>query len=383
MTARKILRPVYWPIRRVVRFVLWAFPVLGNLLSPRAANGRRILAIYDTASQPFSVGDLLIFQEASLVLCQKHHVDQVDIAIVYDPLNPASSDPVFVGSITEDNVMYHLASILPIAQVNQRLGSLFIFNSHEHLQLYINDNANRYHVWPSGWKVATREYLNPVTFNDLLYSHYKEHGSIPYLSCRPFLKKWAENFYREHVHPQVPVTINIRNNKGWHPHRNSQLDCWIAFFEYCETRYPAKFVVICAYSEIDDRMRKCANVIIAKDYQTGVEQDLALIHASAMHMGVSSGPATMAWFSSNPYLIINTTDKLEFFEHPNMVKQVESNIQRFWFAGSLQRFVTEVESAELLIREFELMWEAVGLQYWESAGNVESKPGAELHTWLR
>jgi hypothetical protein len=379
-----VLRPIYRPVRRVARFVMWAFPSIGNLLSPRSANGRRILAIYDTSSQPFSVGDLLIFQEASLVLCQKHQVDVVDFAIVYDPKNPASSDPVFAASITEGNVMYHLASILPIAQVNQRLGSLFVFNSHEHLRRYIIDNTERYHVWPSAWLVATREYLSPVVFNDLLYSHYKEHGSIPYLSCRPFLRDWAEGFYHEYVCPQVPVTVNIRNNKGWHLNRNSQLDCWIEFFQHCEIRYPARFVIICARSEVDDRLRKCTNVIIAKDYQTGVEQDMALIHTSAIHMGAGSGPATMAWFNSKPYLMVNTVCKIgEFYERPDMIKQEESNIQRFWFAGPLQRIANGVESMELLISEFALMWEAVDLQHWKSTANDESRSGAELHTWLR
>ena len=382
--AKIILRPVYWPARRVARFVIWAFPALGNLLSPRSSNGRRILAIYDTSSQPLAIGDLLIFQEASLVLCQKHRVDIVDFAIVYDPSNPAAADPIFAGYITKDNVMFHLASILPIAQVNQKLGSLFIFNSHEHLQRFINDNADRYHVWPSGWKVATREYLSPVVFNDLLYRHYKEHGSIPYLSCRPFLKDWAKGFYREHVHPQVPVTVNIRNNKAWHLHRNSQLDCWIEFFQHCETRYPAKFVIICARSEIDDRLRTCANVLIAKDYHTGVEQDMALIHTSAMHMGAGSGPATMAWFNSKPYLMVNTLYKTgEFFEHPDMIQKESSNIQRFWFAGPLQRVANGIESADLLIREFALMWEAVDVQHWQSTVHVENGPRAELNTWLR
>jgi hypothetical protein len=363
---------------------MWVFPSLGNLLSPPSANERRILAVYDTSSQPFSVGDLLIFQEASLVLCQKYQVNVVDFAIVYDPQSPASSDPVFAAGITDGNITYHLASILPIAQVNQRLGSLFVFNSHEHLQRLINDNADRYHVWPSGWKVATREYLSPLVVNDLLYSHYKEHGSIPYLTCRPFLKVWAEGFYHEYVHPQVPVTVNIRNNKAWHHDRNSKLDCWIEFFRHCETRYPAKFVIICARSEIDERLRECTNVIIAKDYQTGVEQDMALIHTSAMHMGAGSGPATMAWFNSKPYLMVNTVYKTgEFLQHPDMIQQEGSNIQRFWFAGPLQRVANGVESADLLIREFALMWEAVDLQHWQSTASVESKSGAELHTWLR
>jgi hypothetical protein len=381
---KPILRPVYWPMRSVFRFVLWAFPVLGKLLSRRSANGRRVLAVYDVSVQPFSVGDLLIFQEASLVLCEKHQVDVVDFAIVYDPRDPASSDPVFSESVTEDNVMYHLASLLPIAQVNQKLGSLFVFNSHAHLQRYINDNADRYHVWPSGWLIATREYLSPIIFNDLLYSHYKEHGSIPYLSCRQFLKDWAEDFYRRNVCPKVPVTVNLRNNKGWHLHRNSTIDCWIEFFQHCESRYPAKFVVICARAEIDDRLRDCSNVILAKDYHTGVEQDMALIHTSAMHMGAGSGPATMAWFNNKPYLMVNTTYKIgEFFERPGMIRQEERDIQRFWFAGPLQRVANGTETAELLIREFALMWEAVDKEPWQSAANAVGRPGAGLQTWLR
>ena len=381
---RRYLHPIYRPIRRFVRFVLWAFPSVYNFLPFRRNQGRRILAVYDTSSQPFSVGDLLIFQEASLVLCEKFSVDIVDFAIVYDPDNPASSDPVFAASITEDNVLYNLASILPLAQVNQRLGSVFIFNSHKHLQYYINDNADRYHVWPSGWKTATREYLSPVVFNDLLYSHYQEHGSIPYLICRPFLSDWAEDFYCENVSTRVPVTVNIRNNKGWHLHRNSQLNCWVDFFQYCETRYPVKFVVICALSEIDDRLRQCANVIIAKDYHTGVEQDMALIHSSAMHMGAGSGPATMAWFNSKPYLMVNTTYKAgEFFEQPGMIHQVEDGIQRFWFAGPLQKVANGPESTELLIREFEKMWQVVDVQSWQAKTRINGDQNGGVNTWLR
>lgn len=383
--ARTILRPIYRPARRILRFVMWAFPSLGKLLASGSASERRILAVYDTSSQPFSVGDLLIFQEASLVLCEKHQVEAVDFVIVYDPENPASSDPVFAGTVTEDNVLYHLASLLPLAQVNQKLGSLFVFNSHERLQSFINDNADRYHVWPSGWKVATREYLSPVVFNELLYSHYKEHGSIPNLSCRPFLKNWAEGFYREHVCPQVPVTVNVRNNKGWHLHRNSQMDSWIDFFRHCESRYPVKFIIICAYSEIDERLRNCPNVILAKDHHTGVEQDMALIHTSAMHMGAGSGPATMAWFNSKPYLMVNTVLKMgEFYEREGMIERVDSDdIQRFWFAGPNQRVAKGKETAELLIREFSKMWLAIDQTPWKNFDGENKSSDGEVSTWLR
>lgn len=375
------LRPVHLAIRRVARFLIWVLPALGRLALPAAA--RRLLVVYDTSSQPFSIGDLLIFQEASLVLCQKHRLDVVDMAVVYDPAKPASSDPVFSKNITPDNFLYHLAALLPVVQVNQNLGSLFIFSSTAHLQRYISDNIDRYHVWPSGWLNATRDYLSSIVFNDLLHEHYKAYGSIPHLSCRPFMRDWAAAFYAEHVRPGIPVTVNLRNNRDWHVHRNSQIDCWVEFFQHSATRYPAKFVIICARSEIDDRLRACSNVVIAKDHHTGIEQDMALIHSSAAHMGAGSGPATMAWFGSKPYLMVNTTYKGgEFFERPGMIRQEESDIQRFWFAGPQQRIANGTETTELLIREFALIWKAVDLERWQSAGDAKSQQ-AQLRTWLR
>ena len=46
---------------------------------------RRLLSIYDLNNQPYSVGDVLLFQEASLVLRKKYGLYQIDFAFVYDP----------------------------------------------------------------------------------------------------------------------------------------------------------------------------------------------------------------------------------------------------------------------------------------------------------
>lgn len=380
--ARRILGPVYRPARRVARFLVWIFPSLSRLILPTASSERRLLVIYDTTSQPFNIGDILLLQEGSLVLREKLHLDLVDFALVYDPKHPASSDPVF-SNITDANALYHLASILPVAQVNQYLGSLFLFNSHRNLQRFIADSADIYHVWPSAWKFASREYLYYEVFNNLLYNHYKEHGSVPHLSCRQFLVDWAQGFYQKQVYPQVPITVNMRNNKAFHAHRNLRLDCWLEFFKNCETRYPAKFVIICARSEIDDRLRECPNVIIAKDFHTGIEQDLALIHASAIHMGAGSGPVSMAWFSDKPYLMVNTVYGPEYFAHPEMIRQEEENVQRFWFASPLQRITGGIETTELLINKFAQMWASVETQCWRSRANLEEHSECEVPTWLR
>jgi len=380
--ARWILGPFYTPIRRAVRLLTWIFPFIGKLLLPAPSNERRLLVIYDMSSQPFSVGDILLMQEASLVLREKRHVDLVDFAIVYNPKNPASADPV-LSSIGEDNAMYHLASILPVAQVNQHLGSLFLFNSHVNLQRFIVDSVDIYHVWPSGWKYASREYLYYEIFNDVLYKHFKEHGALPSLTCRPFLLQWAQTFYLNHVCPHVPVTVNVRNNKTFHTHRNLRLESWLEFFRHCETRYPVKFVILCARAEIDERLRRCPNVIIAKDHHTSIEEDLALIRASAIHMGAGSGPATMAWFNDKPYLMVNTVYGPRYFARPEMVHQEEENVQRFWFANPMQRITGGAETTELLIKEFARMWAAVDIEHWRSPPSLEGSPTSEVRTWLR
>jgi len=380
--ARRILGPVYRRIRRVVRFLAWIFPSLGKLLLPAPPNGKRLLLIYDTYSQPFNIGDILLMQEGSLVLRERHGIDLVDFAIVYDPKHPAASDPAF-SNITEDNALYHLASILPVAQVNQHLGSLFLFNSHRNLERFIADNADYYHVWPPAWKFGTREYLYYEVFNDLLYNHYQKHGSIPHLTCRPFLLEWARAFYEEHVQPCVPVTVNVRNNPVFHTNRNLLLECWLEFFHHCETRYPAKFIIICARAEIDERFRQCANVVIAKDHHTGIEQDLALIYASAIHMGAGSGPVSMAWFTAKPYLMVNTVYGPKYFAHPEMVHQEGEKVQRFWFAGPLQRITEGPETTEVLIREFALMWAAIDSRRWRAPANLKESRASEVPTWLR
>jgi len=366
------------PVRPAVGFLAWVFPTLGTLLSSTDPGGRRLLAIYDLSCQPFSIGDILLIQEASLALREKHHLGQVDFAMVYDPKHPASSDPGFAG-ITEENVLYHLASVLPVVQVNQHLGSLLVFNSHAQLQRFVADNADRYHVWPSAWQFAKREYLYYTVFNEVLYQYHREHGTVPHLSCRQFLTDWTKVFYREHVYPRVPVTVQVRNNKAFHPHRNLRQDCWVEFFRHCEERYPVTFVAICVLDEVDERLRQCPNVVIAKDYHTSIEQDLALIHTAAINMGSSSGPGSMAVFSAKPYLFIGTT----LVPHLYRDTVYEENLLRLFFAGPLQHYSVEPETTELLIAEFARMWAAVDVAQWSSSADSKDQAPPQFYSWLR
>ncbi len=364
-------------IRRSVGLLRWACPALGGPFSRKRLN-RRLLMIYDLSSQPFSIGDVLIFQEASLVLRATHDLDKVDFAIVLDPKCPHSRDPSF-SSITEDNYTYHLAGILPAAQVNQYLGSLFLFDSHRRLHRFIADNGDLYHVWPKACEFASREYMFYNVYTSLLRTHYNKHGSLPCLSCRPPLIRWARAFSREHVYPDVLVTVNLRNNARFQFERNCNIDAWLEFFEHCMGRYSARFIVICADSEVDHRLRGRPNVLVAKDFRTNIEQDLALIHIAVAHLGSDSGPAAMALFSTKPFLIVNST--LSWLPVPGKIR--DGAFFRHFFSNSFQRFAVGRETAELLIAEFARIWEAVNVNAWqESVGTNSSLPDSSL-SWLR
>jgi len=361
-----------------MRFLGWILPTLIKLKMPISRPNRRLLAIYDLSSQPFSIGDILIIQEASLILKEKRNIDQIDFAIVFNQRNPAAPDVAF-DSITEANVLYHLASVLPAAQINPYLGSLFIFNSHTHFHRFIADNSDYYDIWPSAWDYTNKDYLYYSVFNEIVYDYYQEYRSIPRLPCRQFLIDDACSFYYRHVWPDIPVTVQTRNNPIFGTHRNVHMESWIKFFEDCRGRYPVKFIIVCSHSEIDDRLRQCPNVLIAKDFHTSVEQDLTLIHEAAIHMGSSSGMGTIALFNEKPYLIVNTD--MDAKQYRGIIR--EESFLRFFFASPFQRFSLGKETAELLISEFSRMWSAINVDEWWTAEKMAKNSERKPLTWLR
>jgi hypothetical protein len=346
------LRRAWRGARRFARILRWGGKALRGITPAASARPRRLLIIYDLASQPFSVGDILVFQEASLVLLARYDLQKVDMVIAYEPRQPVVPDPAF-REIDAESFLFHLSSILPAAQVNPNLGSLLLFDSHRQLEAYVADNADSYVVWPSLQHYASRDYLFYHAFNDLFRAHFDAHGSLPVLQSRPAAAAWAARFVEEHVGAAVAVTVQLRRSRT-DPARNSTVDAWLAFFDACASQYPAKFVVICARSEIDERLRGRPNVIVAKDHGTTLEQDLALLEAGACHMGASSGPGTMLLFGRKPYCMFSWNLKLDSID--GLIE--EDGRHRFDFSTPMQSWLFEGETPELLLREFRRLWVA-------------------------
>jgi len=348
--VKSALRPAWKHIRRLGRLLRWAGVALPSIATGAAANSSRLLLIYDFSSQPFSIGDILIFQEASLVLRTDLGLDKTDIALVYDPSAPAVPDPAFAHIGAED-FLFHLSSILPAAQVNPYLGSLLLFDSHRRLEKYIADNIDFYHVWPTLKQYAAKEYLFHYCFNHLFSEHFAKHGRLPALQSRRAALNWAKGFLAQHAGDALAVTVQLRKNPA-NPKRNSNYEAWLAFFRQCAGRYHARFIVICQHSEIDARLREIPNVVVAKDYGTTLEQDLALLEAGACHMGAASGPGTMVQFNGKPYCMFNWD--LDVKTLRGLIK--EDHRFRHEFSTPLQSWLFETETAQILSAEFERIW---------------------------
>lgn len=349
--TKKILGRYYIPAKHYFNFLHWLLPFLVRVPSIGGQNSRRILIVYDLASQAFAIGDILIFQEASLVLRRLHDVDFIDFALVYNSEEPIMA-PVYKSLINKTSIHSHLNNIIPVLHVNPYIGSVFIFNSHDSIYKFLLDNMQNYFVWPSAKLFGSKDYLYYKIFNEILWDYFYSMGDIPSLSVRSHTLIWANEFISRHVYPSVPVTIQIRNNRLFAQHRNLDLVPWINFFADANKKYKVIFIIICALSEVDDRLRKCPNVIIAKDYHTGVDQDLALIQAAAIHMGAASGPGSMALFSRKPFLLVN--HDLVFSWYKGLI--FDGIKVRFFFSSEFQNFLNVPVTESILIDEFARMY---------------------------
>ncbi len=294
-----------------------------------------------------------MLQEASLVLRQAAGLDRVDLAFVYDPASPAVPDPAF-SQIDPENFLWHL----PTVNCRRRRSilisvPLFLFDSHGRLEEFVSGNLDLYEVWPPLPQYASREYLYYRIFNELLFDYFQKEKTLPRLESRPPARTWAKAFLERHVGSEAAITVQLRKNPA-NPARDSDYGSWISFFESCRGRYPAKFVVIGSLQEVDPGLRQCANVVVAKDHATSVEQDLALIDAAVMHMGASSGPSMIAIFSGKPYCLFNTDLLVDRYRG-----STQGNRVTLFFGNPTQHLLFGRENRDLIAFEFERMWKTI------------------------
>lgn len=318
--------------------------------------GKRLLAIYDLMSQPYSYGDLILFQAGSLTVAEATECETVDLCVLADQ---PPQDENFQRLVPADARLWHFLPCLHTAQCNPRLGNIHLLTDRSHLELLAASMPPGSICWPDPGKLDRKEYLFYPIHQHLAHL-FAAQGRFPRLSMPESLLQWANRFLGTHALGRVPVTISLRNNPHYHPHRNALLDEWIAFFRHCEQHLPIQFLVMCLRSEIDPRLRGLPNVVLCKDFDTTVEQELALIQASRFHVGSGSGPSIFPVFTDKPYLVVHVDMLPHIRLYGGALYRDPDGFLRYTFAGPWQRFSIEEESSGFLIREVERMLAASG-----------------------
>jgi hypothetical protein len=330
-------------------------------LSNQSTGNKKLLAVYDLATQPFSVGDTLLFVAGATAMAHNYQSTEIDYIFISDP-SVQPQDPIFKDMLSNNNHLLNATKVSPIALLSDKIGSLLIFNSFEDFKTYYNDNHSRSLLWPSSQEIAARKYMH-YDILKMLTSYRRSHQALPQFFTIPGeIQKWVSNFFKTHAGNCIPVTINIRNNKKFHLERNSDIDQLLELFRLTQN-VPIKFIIICSQAEIDDRLLNFSNVVVAKNFRTSIIHDLALIYYAQMHLASASGPVTMAVLNNKPYIVYNNQGMIPHLSlYGDSFRIIDQDKAVYGFAAPNQYLRFRQQTAETMLSDLTEAMKSIGPQ---------------------
>lgn len=368
--------PEVWRVRlgdlvRLLNFVVYRrfykkkllalFPAFSFFFRDNLSGKKRILGIWNFATTPPTIGVFIEFQMRLLCMAHVHDADKIDFAFIYDPAKPVVSDKY--KWVNFRNFHYHFIEMYPMLNINPRLGSVFIFDSHNEFESFLVQNSGRYITHPNFFAYVNGSDSRP-NFN-FIRDFYLKKGFLPKFEFRQATLNWGRAFVKKYLSGKFMVTVGIRFNFAYTPQRNSNLKAWQDLFEHCFQKYPDVVFVVLArrneWREITERIKLPPNVIFSKDYNTNIEQDLVLIELSLFYMATIFGPASFPFLTQYiPFVMLQFTNPEPVFDF-SWLKKGDSFP---WQDGRLQRLVWEPEDNHVLIREFERLLKEVDKNRW-------------------
>jgi hypothetical protein len=363
-----------WPHVKHVRFITVLNPLfyyyLGKLiLIPNFAK-KRILGIWDYKSLPWDVGDPLVFIETLSILKLEHNAEEIDICVVYDRDKPLGKRTSVLGDpVTTENHQEYSLEYLPLYSTCPYLGTVYQFNSRNEFYRFLKINIDRYDIFPplSQHLGETYDYYDSAASEmKMIKKFFDNYGYIPFLRIGERDKSWARWFYLTYL-PENSIAIALTFKMTSHDSiRNADPAVWLSFIDRCKIVYPElMFIIIGLREEAFDGLRDRKNVVIGKDHGTSLVEDFALIRASLIYMGTSSGINAIAMFSDTPYLIF----QLSCIERYGLEER-----RNWFFANDRQRiFSTKIAvTPELLFQEFTELYIKVDKDAWHNSNRIKA-----------
>jgi hypothetical protein len=342
---------------------------------------KKIFAIYDLNIMPYSIGDIITFIAFVQIAGYRNNSDKYDICFIAN--HTGNGNNVFNKLINRSNRLHYYMKLMDCLQINDSIESIYFCNDYSEFFKLYESKASTSIPWPPLSVIQSQTYLHYIIY-DGIKNFYNDTSLLPPVFNSTNLTKWAYDYFASWGENFFPVTVNVRNNKLFSQHRNSHIDSWIDFFLYCSDKFPVKFVMICAKSEIDERFYGCTNVIVSKDSNITISQEIALVANSLFHMGAASGPATIAPFVDHPSILVNA-DLLPYMDKYNgsLVYYRDNRHVRLSFSKPWQYYSTFPETTEYLINEFRALLKAVNMNDWKRKCHSWNQRTTEMpFSWL-
>ena len=321
---------------------------------------KKILAITDFKAVGFALGSFIEFQTRLLCEAYLNEINKIDFAFVYNPKKPVNhwKDASWVNS---DNFHLHFADLIPLLNINPKLGSAFVFNSHNDFESFLKINSKNYILLPSLFNYVNKNKIARGNFG-FIRNFYLKHKFLPKLEISDFVSLWTRAFIKKYVKGKYLIAVNLRSNPLFDDERNAAVDTWEQFFTHCFKKHPdVIFVILGRKNEITEKL-KSPNVIFAQDHNINIQHTLSFIKHSLFYMATSSGPASFAILSTDiPYINIR-------FRAPD----ISYNYNWFkpgtvlpWQNKEFQKLIWGKETPQLLIKEFEDLLGKVDKEKWK------------------
>jgi len=255
--------------------------------------------------------------------------------------------------------------------MNPKLGSVFVFNSKEGFDSFLEQHVKEYLLCPSLF-----HYINEggASLGNYLFvrNFYQKKKYLPQFIFKPNIAFWAKAFIKKYVGDKYAVTINLRMNPFFGESRNSDIPSWRHLFEYCHKNYPkVVFLLLARQNEAPEDLKNMLNVVFVKDHQTTMEQDMSLVKHSLFHMGVVSGPTSFVFFTDNiPCCVF----RLEMNDRSYNYRWFRPGTQFPWFKNNLQKLVWGKETSESLVKEFEHLFKNTNKESWQKEITMAKAP---------
>ncbi len=318
----------------------------------RGVSRERFAGVIDFSYQHYALGDALTSQVNVTCLALERGCTGIDLYLIIDPEAPA--DPV-QRHINTENYWTYLDNLFPAFLCSPMVRSIRLVRDQPNIGLtLLSLAASRVPMWPPVTDQLRRRMTFPMG-HEIINRFFDRHGYLPTLSAPRGYGAWACDFLRRMYPGKFPVCINPRQSRLTHTpattYRDAPLPEWYKFLGAVGEKYPdVHFFMLGGFSEWEHALLSYQNVSIPRTMGLTLAHELALLHASDMFMGTSSGFATMATFSQVPYLI---TDIERYF---GLLGGLQPDTERYPFAHENQYLVWRREDAKLLLDYFHLIY---------------------------